>query len=87
VGWTSTYAVLGLGSSSVVALASVLDRDSLLAVHRLARDQVGRGKQILLSTTSDEHALVTMGLDDDLLASGTAGLTAAAAATSTGFTG
>lgn len=64
----NTYAVLGLSGNSVIALASALDGDSLLAVHRLARDKVGRSKQILLPAASNEHTLVAMRLDNDLLA-------------------
>jgi hypothetical protein len=68
IGRNSTYAVLGLRSDSILALASILDRNPLLAVDGFARDEVGGSKQVLLATTSDEHALVTMRLDDNLLA-------------------
>lgn len=75
-----TYAVLSLGRNAVLALLVTLDRDSLLAVDGLARDGVDSGEQILLSTTSDEDTLVTMGLDNDLLAAlGTASGTTTAA--------
>lgn len=84
--WVVTYAVLGLGGNSILTLARVLDGDPLLAVYRLARDQVGRRKEILLSTTSDKHTLVTMGLDDNLLAAfcSPGATTPAAATTPTG---
>jgi hypothetical protein len=75
-----TYAVLGLGGSTVITLVLVLNRDSLLAVDRLARDSVDGSEQIFLTTASDEDPLVTMGLDNNLLAAlGTAGSTTAAA--------
>lgn len=57
-------AVLGLGSSraAVVALAGVLDDDTLLAVDRLAGAQILGSEQILLSAAGDENALMAMGL-------------------------
>lgn len=78
----STYAVLDLGGRGAV-LASALDRNPLLAVYRLAGNEVGSREQILLAAASDEDTLVTMGLDDDLLAAlrARAALAAAAAAT------
>lgn len=63
-------------------MAGVLDRDPLLAVDGLARNQVGSGKQIFLSTASNEDTLVTMGLYNNLPTARTAmGTTAAAART------
>lgn len=81
LGYGDTYAVLRLRGNGVVAFAGVLNRDPLLAVHGFARDQVGCGKQIFLSTTSYEDTFVTMGLDDDLLAALCATLGAAPATT------
>ena len=63
-----TYAVLGLSSNSIGAAARSLNRDALLAIDRLARNQVGSAKKVFLAATSDEDALVTMRLDNDLLA-------------------
>ena len=82
-GW-NTYAVLSLGGSTTLVLGGVLDRDSLLAIDGLARDKVDGSEEILLTTTSDEDALVTVRLDDDLLASSaTLGTTATTTATGT----
>jgi len=52
-------AVLDLGA------ISTLDRDALLTVDRLARDQV-LGQEVVLLTVGNEDTLVTMGLDSDL---------------------
>lgn len=77
-----TYAVLSLGGSTTLLLRGVLDRDSLLAIDGLARDKVDSSEEILLTTTSDEDALVTVRLNDDLLASSTTlGATAGTTAT------
>jgi hypothetical protein len=57
-------AVFGLGSccSAVLVLAAgALDSNTLLAVDRLARSQVGSSKKILLAATSDEDTGVAMG--------------------------
>lgn len=79
-----TYAVLSLGGSTTLLLGGVLDGDSLLAVDGLARDKVDGSEEILLTATSDEDALVTMRLDNDLLAgSATLGTAAGTAATTT----
>lgn len=79
-----TYAVLSLGGSATLLLGGVLDRDSLLAIDGLARDKVDGSEEILLTTTGDEDALVTVRLDDDLLAgSATLGTTAGTTATTT----
>lgn len=77
-----TYAVLDLGSRRAI-FARSLDRNPLLAVHRLARDKVGRGKEVFLAAAGDEHTLVTMGLDNDLLAALRTGAALALAAATT----
>jgi hypothetical protein len=63
-----TYAILRLGGNSVITLAGILNGDSLLSVDRLARHQVGGSQKILFPATSNEDTLVTMGLDNNLLA-------------------
>lgn len=77
-----TYSVFGLGCRATLILVGILDGDSLLPVDRLAGDQVGGCEKILLATTGNEDALVTMGLNDDLLAAGATGT----AATTTAWT-
>jgi len=75
-----TYAVLSLGRNAILTLLVALNGDSLLTVDGLARDGIDSGEQILFSTTSDKDTLVTMGLNNDLLAAlGTAGSTTTAA--------
>ena len=57
-----TYSVFSLGCRATLFLVGVLNGDSLLAVDRLAGDEVSRRKKILLAATGNEDALVTMGL-------------------------
>eukprot|EP01136_Pigoraptor_vietnamica_P036852 Opistho-1_new@103984 len=64
-------------------VAVILDRNALLAVHRLAGDEVLRHDDVLLAARN-EHALVAMGLDHDLRATfGTAAPSSTAAPTTT----
>ena len=56
--------VFGLGGDGGAVLfprLAVLDRDALLAVDGLARDEVGGGEEIFLTASCDEDAWVTVG--------------------------
>lgn len=53
---------LGGGSGAIVVLDRLVDRDTLLAVDRLARCCVAGSKTIFLTTTDDEDAGVTVRL-------------------------
>ncbi len=63
-----TYAVFSLRCGTTFLIAGVLNRDSLLSIDRLAGDKVLGRKKIFLSAAGNEYTLVTMGLNDDLLA-------------------
>lgn len=55
------------GRFSIGSGGGGLDRDALLAVHRLSRGKVLGDKQVFLTTAGDKNTGMTVRLDDDLL--------------------
>lgn len=80
------HAVLDLfGGEARVGGVGLLDRDALLAVDGLARDEVAGDEEVLLAL-GDKDARVPVGLEDDLGTALGADTTLAAASTATGRT-